>query len=132
MKLRPDAVLASHPPDEFLRDYQQYARFSSADERVVRWFVQVRAILVTQVPPISPRLKDALEYISLQPAVINHPHRRLRGGRMLTEHTNDATLMLGNEGYSQSPVKIPAAYLSDGYGVDPASEPVGDPYILFG
>lgn len=132
MKLDADPVLDTRPPMAFLESNKQFVQFSVNDKRRTRWFVQIRAILLTEVPPISPRIKDAVSHSNHSVAVINHPHRRLRGGRMVTPHLNDAALGLLNPGYSQTPAKIPGAYISDGYGVDPAVEPIRDPLLFFG
>ena len=132
MKLNPDQAYHMVTPEIFLENNKQFVQFSAVDRRRVRWFVQFRIILITRVPPISPRVKDALEHIDNAVTVLNHPHRRLRGGRAVTPHLNDPTLLFGSAGWSQTPAKIPGALVADGYGVDPASEPIQDPLLFFG
>jgi hypothetical protein len=114
------------PSSETMEKYAVFAPFSATDRRVLAWFVQYRAVLISKAPPLSPRLTGWIEQ-QIEPAtVINHPFGRLRGGKTFTPYQNDAALN-GNTGFAQSPVSLPAAYLQDGFGVDPSIDAAAAP-----
>lgn len=118
------------PSPETMEKYGVFAPFSASDRRILSWFVQFRAVLVAKKPPVSPKILGWVEQEITPATVINHPFGRLRGGRTFTEYQNDAALN-GNTGFGQTPVKLPAVYLQDGFGVDPQVDaPVSAPQVV--